>query len=147
MYELFDYQIICMLREINKHYEELLGCTCQEYGLTSAQALILMNLYVSGSQSITGLSETLCSVKGNISPICQRLEQSGYVTRCRDESDQRILNIALTEHARSIVEQKMLYCNEGQIDMAYKDQIMHGLQLLQEYVKTKKDNQSNEMGE
>ena len=33
------------------------------------------------------------------------------------------------------------------IDMAYKDQIMHGLQLLQEYVKTKKDNQSNEMGE
>ena len=147
MYELFDYKIVCILREINKYYEELLGCACQEYGLTSAQALILMNLYVSGSQSITGLSETLHSVKGNISPICQRLEQSGYITRCRDESDQRILNIALTEHARAVVEQKMLCCKEVQTGIDYRDQIIRGLQLLQEYVKTKKDNQSNEMGE
>ncbi len=102
--------------------------------MTYAQAMILLNLYMTGAQSITGLSESMCSVKGNISPICKRLESNGYIRRWRDESDQRKLTVELTHSARELIREKLLDPAGESCPQSDKDEILKGLQMLQEYL-------------
>ena len=125
------------IKEINKQFEEQIECKCKEFGLTYAQTMILLNLYLSGAQNITGLSESMCSVKGNISPICKRLEQNGYLLRCKDERDQRILTVDLTPSARNMIRQKLIQSGETDCPQRCQDEILKGLQLLREYLSDK----------
>lgn len=103
----FELYILHLVKDINKQLNEQLARIYKPYGLTAAQAMVLMYLYKNGKQNITDLSALLSTGKSNLSPICKRMEQNGYIKRIRDIEDQRILYIELTKYANEIMQEAL----------------------------------------
>ncbi|NLM38440.1 MAG: MarR family transcriptional regulator [Firmicutes bacterium] len=75
----------------------------EELGLTMLQARILVELQTIGEITVGDLGEHLGTGSGNVSTMCKRLEQLGYVTRERARHDERVVFISLTDEGREIL--------------------------------------------
>ena len=98
-------------------YTEMEACTRQFYdpiGLTAPQGLIIMSLYRSGPSKVTDTAKRLNMTNSNLSTICRRLERDGFLIRTRDQKDQRIVWLSLTESCKEKVQ-----ALETQIDCRY----------------------------
>ena len=69
-------------------------------GLTHPQYLVMLSLWEHEPLSIKGLSGLLQLDPGTLSPLVKRIEALGYVQRSRSASDERTLEIVLTEKGR-----------------------------------------------
>ena len=83
--------------------DRLLAPLAQAEGLTSLQMCVLLHLYqaeapVGTVSQVTGMGQA------NASSLCKKLEEAGYLTRVRGESDRRVVNLSLTEAGRGAVE-------------------------------------------
>ncbi len=131
----FELYILHLVKDINKQLNEQLTRIYKPYGLTAAQAMVLMYLYKNGKQNITDLSALLSTGKSNLSPLCKRMEQSGYIRRIRDIQDQRILYIELTNYAEEIMQEASKSDSEIELfaefqSEADQDKILTGLLTL-----------------
>src|SRR5690554_7002728 len=84
-------------RKINENTNKSFNPIFEEHGLTMLQARVLMELYYYGSNSIGNLAESIYVAGANISTICKRLEKEGLVERTRNQEDERIVMVVLTE--------------------------------------------------
>ncbi|PJJ65511.1 MarR family winged helix-turn-helix transcriptional regulator [Compostimonas suwonensis] len=66
-------------------------------GLTHPQYLVMLTLWQQGTCSVKELGETLQLDPATLSPLLKRLETIGYLQRRRSTSDERMLEISLTE--------------------------------------------------
>lgn len=73
--------------------------------IAPSQIGVLRILKKSGSKNIGDLSERLSMPDSNISAICRKLEKRGLLERTRDETDQRIVNVRVTQEAVEMMEQ------------------------------------------
>ena len=71
-------------------------------GLTYPQYLVMISLWEKDGQPVKGLGEALGLDSGTLSPLLKRLEQAGLVTRTRARSDERQVNITLTQKGRAL---------------------------------------------
>ncbi|MDQ0455209.1 MarR family winged helix-turn-helix transcriptional regulator [Rhizobium paknamense] len=78
---------------VTRTYKPLL----ESLGLTYPQYLTMMALWEEDGQGVKSLGEKLGLDSGTLSPLLKRLEQSGFITRRRDASDERQVTISLTE--------------------------------------------------
>ena len=78
--------------------------TNQESTLTLEQFWLLHQLKQNGPLSIGELSSILGVTPGSVTIACKRLEKDGHVTRDRQVDDERIVRIALTPEAHTILE-------------------------------------------
>ena len=69
----------------------------REHGtpLTHVQVLAMLNDV--GTMSVSEISRRLGIAKPNITPLVDRLYESGYVDRQHDENDRRVVNIVLLD--------------------------------------------------
>lgn len=72
--------------------------------LTHPQYLVMLALWEQDPLSNKELSDLLHLDPGTLSPLVKRLEQTGYVQRTRPASDERRLEIHLTETGRALRE-------------------------------------------
>lgn len=79
-------------RATTQAYRNLL----KPWGLTYAQYLVLVVLWVEGDQSVSALGEHLQLDSGTLSPLLRRMETSGLVVRHRRDRDERIVIVTLT---------------------------------------------------
>ena len=131
----FELYILHLVKDINKQLNEHITRIYKPYGLTAAQAMVLMYLYKNGKQNITDLSALLSSGKSNLSPLCKRMEQNGYIKRIRDIEDQRILYIELTNYAEEIMQEALVSDPEAELfagleNKADQEKILSGLLTL-----------------
>ena len=82
-----------------------------EIGLTYTQFLVLLVLWEFEKVSVGQLSKRLGLDSGTLTPLLKRLEQRGLVTRRRDEDDERIVKIGLSDEGREL---------QGPVDEARK---------------------------
>ena len=68
-----------------------------ELGLTYTQYLVMLALWEHGTLSVTQLGELLYLASGTLTPLLKKMEAKGYVTRTRSASDERRVDVALTE--------------------------------------------------
>jgi len=80
-------------RTVNAIYRPLL----EPLGLTHPQYLVLLALWERAPRSVRELSEVLQLDPGTLSPLLKRLESAGYLRRERDQRDERMLAVTLTE--------------------------------------------------
>ena len=78
--------------------------TNQLSALTLEQFWLLRQLGQNGPMSVGELSTILGVTPGSITLACKRLEKDGHVTRDRQAHDERIVHVALTPEAHTIVE-------------------------------------------
>jgi DNA-binding MarR family transcriptional regulator len=71
-------------------------------GLTHPQYLVMLALWGRSPLSVTEISGLLQLDPATLSPLLKRLETSGFVSRTRGVSDERVLLIALTEQGRRL---------------------------------------------
>jgi DNA-binding MarR family transcriptional regulator len=69
-------------------------------GLTYTQYIVLLALLAEDGLSIKMLGERLALDSGTLTPVLRRLDPAGYVDRTRDQRDERIVRIHLTDQTR-----------------------------------------------
>lgn len=74
-------------------------------GLTYSQYLVLLVLWERGSATVGELRDCLHLDAGTITPLLQRMERGGLVTRSRDRQDERRVIVALTPRATVLHEE------------------------------------------
>ena len=67
----------------------------REHGLPLSHVQVLAMLQDVGTMSVSEISRRLGIAKPNITPLVDRLYESGYVDRQHDEHDRRVVNIVL----------------------------------------------------
>lgn len=73
-----------------------------ELGLTYPQYLVLLALWERDGRSVGELGATLSLDSGTLSPLLKRLETTGLVERRRVVTDERRVEIRLTERGREL---------------------------------------------
>ncbi len=82
----------------NRVYKPLLD----DLKLTYPQYLAMVLLWNRDGQSVSELGEKLFLESNTLTPLLKRLAALGYVTRGRDEADERQVRVRLTETGRAL---------------------------------------------
>lgn len=73
--------------------------------LTHPQYLVMLALWEQEPRSVKNLSDALALEPATLSPLLKRLEATGYVERRRSASDERALEVRLTDRGRALREE------------------------------------------
>lgn len=90
-------------------------------GVTYPQYLVLMVLWETDSLPVNDIAKKLALETNTVTPLIQRMEREGIVTRTKGKVDTRQTIVALTEHGHALREQSVnipncmleLLCNNG----------------------------------
>jgi DNA-binding MarR family transcriptional regulator len=85
-------------RAMTRAYAPLL----EPLGLTYPQYLVLLALWEQDGIAVKDLGQRLALDSATLTPLLKRLEQQGVVERRRDERDQRVVRIHLTDAGRAL---------------------------------------------
>ena len=66
-------------------------------GVTHPQYLVMLALWQRSPRTVRDIGEALHLEPATLSPLLKRLEAAGLVTRTRNATDERALDVALTE--------------------------------------------------
>lgn len=94
------FPIYLLSKEIVNIYRPIL----EEFDLTYPQYLVLMVLWEKQPQSVSQLGDELHLDSGTLTPLLKRLEQKEIIKRQRAVSDERIVEISLTEKGMELRE-------------------------------------------
>jgi MarR family transcriptional regulator, organic hydroperoxide resistance regulator len=83
---------------INRLYAPVLG----ELGLTYPQYLVMLVLWEGDGISVGSLGRRLHLDSGTITPLLKRMEALGLIRRERDRTDERRVQVRLTEAGRDL---------------------------------------------
>ena len=151
--DLFEDEIMELVKDIKKQVNMFFNRFYEPYGLTSVQALVLIELYKNGDKTIKELSETLDMGKSNLSPLCKRLEAGGFLRRERDEKDQRVVHISLTQYGRETLRDIQSHIESRCIPplqscgLQERETIIKGLRLLNSVMKCASETSDGLQGE
>jgi MarR family transcriptional regulator, organic hydroperoxide resistance regulator len=123
-------------RQINERTSNLISTLCDHHGITTLQGRILLEIEQHGSHTIGTLATRLHIAGTNISTMCKKLEGKGLLARVRDEGDERVVKVALSDKGKSVVEEinqelieKISNAIQGETDQSLHD-IINGLKKL-----------------
>ena len=85
-------------RAITRLYRDSLG----GIGLTYPQYLVLLVLWEFGTDNLSGIGRRLGLDSGTLTPLLKRLESAGLIRRRRGRSDERHLEVSLTEAGQAL---------------------------------------------
>ena len=88
-------------REVIKLYKPFLD----EYNLTYTQYITMLVLWEDEKITIKEIYKKLYLDSGTITPVIKKLEAMGLLIKYRDKSDERIVNVELTDKGRELKEE------------------------------------------
>ncbi|MCR5755105.1 MAG: MarR family transcriptional regulator [Acetatifactor sp.] len=88
-------------KEVVRRYKPFLD----ELDLTYTQYITMMVMWEHKQMNVKDLGNYLFLDSGTLTPVLKKLEQKNYITRKRDEKDERVLNIAITKQGEELREQ------------------------------------------
>ena len=104
--------IFAYTKEMNENMNMAFHFLNEKYGLTLMQLRILMEIHRAGSHTVGSLAEASGVAGTNVSTMCKRLEKEGYLQRTRDQVDERIVRIMLTEYGKKTILEIDHYLND-----------------------------------
>ncbi len=84
----------------NLAYSRVYRPVLEKLGVTYPQYIAIVSLWEQDKQTVNELSEKLFLEPSTVTPMLKKLEAQGYLTRTRDEKDERVVRIALTKKGR-----------------------------------------------
>ena len=120
-------------KEIVRRYTPLL----EPLGLTYTQYIAMMVLWEHKNISVKDMGELLYLDSGTLTPMLKKMEKAGWITRKRDEKDERSVIISLSDSGIKLKEKavevptKMIQC----INLEQSD-AMQLYNLLNKLIKT-----------
>lgn len=80
-------------KEVTKRYQPLLN----KIDLTYTQYIVMMVMWEQKQINVKHLGEMLFLDSGTLTPLLKKLEVKGYITRTRNEQDERSVIISVTQ--------------------------------------------------
>ena len=74
-------------------------------GLTYTQYIVMLELWEKEKVKVGELGHRLYLDCGTLTPMLKKMEESGWLTRCRCKVDERVVYVALTEKGRALREE------------------------------------------
>ena len=74
----------------------------EQYNIGQGQFMFLLELYINDGRNQEELSKILKIDKGTTARAIKKLEEEGYIIRCKDENDKRSNIIYLTQKGKDI---------------------------------------------
>ena len=87
-------------RLLTQAYHPLLG----EHGLTYPQYLVLLVLWEKDAQPVNDIAKRLYLETNTVTPLLQRMEKQGIITRAKGEKDARQMIVKLTTKGKDLQE-------------------------------------------
>lgn len=132
----FKFAVERLLQQISGQMQEALRQFYEPFGITVPQAIILLYIHRCRMGKITDVARHLHMSNSNLSAICRRLERDRLLIRTRDQKDQRIVWISLTDQCRNrlteieqSIDESYLSCL-SHISSDDRETILKGLTLL-----------------
>ena len=97
------FAVVTAARNVVSVYRPIL----EPLGLTHPQYLVMLAVWEQSPRALGVLADELAMEPATLSPIVKRLEAQGRITRTRRASDERVLEIGLTEAGRALREQAL----------------------------------------
>ena len=87
-------------------------------GITYTQYLVLLALWENDNLTVKSVAERLDLDSASLTPILKRLESAGFLSRLRNKSDERVVEIKLSEKGHALQDevaniQKRVACQTG----------------------------------
>ena len=95
------FRLYTTARLITQAYTPMLA----ELGITYPQYLVLMVLWEKDTQPVNDIAHRLLLETNTVTPLLQRMEKLGLVSRCKGKEDKRQQIVSLTEKGKAIEEQ------------------------------------------
>jgi len=92
------FAVVTAARNVVSIYRPIL----EPLGLTHPQYLVMLAVWEESPRTLGELADELAMEPATLSPIIKRLEAQGRITRTRRASDERVLEIGLTEAGRAL---------------------------------------------
>ncbi|MCJ2029612.1 MarR family transcriptional regulator [Methylobacterium sp. J-043] len=92
------YALYAAAHRMTKSYRPML----ERMGLTYPQYLVLLVLWENDGITVSEIGRRLRLDSGTLTPVLKRLETSGLLNRSRRQSDEREVEIALTDQGRAL---------------------------------------------
>lgn len=96
-----------LFMEIHRHHVGRCLAQLSRYGIHPSQMPFIMILHKNNGCSQKEIAERLEIKPPTVNVSIQRLEKSGFVCRRRDENDQRMMRVYLTESGKKMVDELM----------------------------------------
>lgn len=93
-------QLCFAIYNAQKEFSRMYTAALEPYHLTYTQYLALLVLWENDQRSITEIGEALSLDSGTLTPMIKRMEQNGFVTRARSQTDERKVVVSLTSKAK-----------------------------------------------
>ena len=90
-------------KEMIRRYTPIL----EELDLTYTQYVVMMYLWEFEKCSVSEMGDALLLDPSTLTPLLKKLEGKEYITRSRDEKDERVLNIKLTKKGSDLKEKAL----------------------------------------
>jgi len=136
-----------LLAKVSRLVGSRMRMRLEPIGLHHAQGMILFQLWREDGMAQHALAQALHITPPTATNTLQRMERDGWIQRRRDESDQRVVRVYLTERARALREEArstfrdldreltaVLSVKERQILMASLAKVHHHLSQAMEAV-------------
>ena len=91
-------------KEIVKRYKPFL----EEIDLTYTQYITMMVLWEHKEMNVKELGSYLFLDSGTLTPVLKKLEQKEYITRTRNDKDERVLNVSITQKGEALKEKAIM---------------------------------------
>lgn len=123
-------------KEVVRKYKPYLD----EIGLTYTQYIAMMVMWEHKRISVKELGSFLYLDSGTLTPLLKKLEQKGHVSRARDDEDERVLIVTITEAGEALkdravtIPSKLAAC----VELPLEDAIELGM-LLKKLLKSISD--------
>ncbi|MBO0462181.1 MarR family transcriptional regulator [Enterococcus sp. DIV1298c] len=88
-------------KEITRYYAPLL----KPLDLTYTQYLVLLVLWERKQITMKELGQILCLDSGTLTPVVKKLASKQYINRKRDDSDERVTILSLTDAGQALQDQ------------------------------------------
>ena len=66
-------------------------------GMTYTQYIVCLTLWENGKMTVGDLCRRLYLDCGTLTPVLKKMEEAGWITRCRCKTDERVVTVAVTE--------------------------------------------------
>jgi DNA-binding MarR family transcriptional regulator len=76
-------------------------------GLTGAQLYVLEKLVEAGELTVNEVAEKTHTHQSTVSVVIRRLEEKGFVTRARSESDARVQKISISREGKAVLNRSL----------------------------------------
>jgi DNA-binding MarR family transcriptional regulator len=83
--------------------KQRLQAIAERHSLTFPQLIALFRLYRHGSMTMSDLTSRLGVTRGALTGLVDRLEEAGLMARHPDAQDRRVIHVALTPQAQTVM--------------------------------------------